>query len=115
VTTVHECGVEATIDPDVIRAIDRIMDGRLWVLVTMDNSIVEDHPGFEWERYAIAWVLIDPHLRGAAAEQEKHEVIHRHVHQMVEQRAGDHFSYNVPSRFTHPPSLVTRQRRERRR
>lgn len=88
-------------------------DDRPWVLVTMDNSIIEDHRGFEWERYAIAWVVIDPRVRGAPAEYAKHNVIHRHAHQIIEQRpGGDHFTYTQPARHRSPPSLVTRQRQQ---
>ena len=28
------------------------------MLVTMDLTVVEDYPGFDWSRYAIAWVVV---------------------------------------------------------
>jgi hypothetical protein len=84
---------------------------RPWVLVTMDGTIIEEHPGFEWDRYAIAWVVVDTQLRGAAVEYAKTDVVQRHAHQMVEQRAGDHHSYTAAQRLRHPPSLITRNKR----
>jgi len=110
VRTVNECGVAATIDPDVIRGIANVMGGRAWVLVTMDGTIIDEHPGFEWDLYGIAWVVIDPELRGAAVEHAKTDVIQRHAHQMIEQRPGDHHTYTVRNRFKHPPSLISRRR-----
>ena len=46
------------------------MDG-LWVLVTMDGTIVDEHPRFEWHAYAIAWIVIGSHLGGVQVEQAK--------------------------------------------
>jgi hypothetical protein len=109
--TVHELGVTSTVDPDVIRGIASVLHGRPWVLVTMDGTIVEEHAGFEWHLYAIAWVSIDPWLSGASVEQAKTDVIHRHAHQMLEQRPGDHHTYTVRARFRHPPGLMSRQRK----
>lgn len=114
VRTVHDFDVTSTSDPDVIRAIAAAMDSP-WVLVTMDGTIVGEHPGFEWERYAIAWLKLDAYLRGAAFEHAKADVMHRHAHQMVEQRPGDHHTYTDRARFRQPPSLVSRQRPRRRR
>jgi hypothetical protein len=70
-----------------------------------------NHPGFEWQRYAIARVLIDPHLSGVAVEHAKTDVAQRHAHQMVEQRPNDHFSYTAHARHKQPPSLLSAQRR----
>jgi hypothetical protein len=103
---VHDFHATSILDPDVIRAIARAMDG-LWVLVTMDGNIVEEHPRFEWNEYAIAWILIGSHLRGVQVEQAKADVLQRHAHQMVDQRIGDHHTYTKRSRFRHPPSLVS--------
>jgi hypothetical protein len=63
-----------------------------WVLVPMDAMIVDENPGFEWDRYAIAWVLVEEWLLGAPVEHTKSDVVQRHAHQMTAQRAGDHFS-----------------------
>jgi hypothetical protein len=107
---VHDFRATSTLDPDVIRAVALGLDDP-WVLVTMDGTIVDEYPGFEWERYAIAWVVIDGHLRGAAVEHAKAETIQRHAHQMIEQRRGDHYSYTPTSRYKHPPSLMSRRLR----
>lgn len=110
VRTVADFNVRSTLDPDVVRAVASALSDP-WVLVTMDGTIIDEHPSFEWGRYALAWVLIDTHLRGAAVEHAKANVVQRHAHQMVEQRAGDHFSYTERARFRHPPSLMTRNKR----
>jgi hypothetical protein len=107
--TVHEFNAASTSDPDVIRAIDRQMAGP-WVLVTMDGTIVDEHRGFDWHRYAIAWIKVPPHVRGAAFEYAKVDVIQRHAHQVVEQVPGDHYTYTERQRFKHPPSLMSHQR-----
>lgn len=104
--TVHDFHATSTLDPEVIRAIARAMDVE-WVLVTMDGTIIDEHPGFEWDRYAIAWVVIERHLRGVEVEQAKAEVVQRHAHKMVEQRPDDHHSHTRRSRFKHPPSLLS--------
>jgi len=107
--TVEDFNATSTLDPDVIRLIAAAMDCP-WVLVTMDGSIVDDHPAFEWERYAIAWLTIDRYLKGAAVEFAKMDTLHRRAHQMLEQRPGDHHTYTRRSRYRCPPSLVSRQR-----
>lgn len=105
VKTVADFGAKGRSDPDVVR---RIADGceADWVLVTMDSTITEDFEGFEWERYAIAWVVIDEHLRGAAVEKAKSNVVQRHAHMIVEQKAGDHFTYTALRHAKSPPSLA---------
>lgn len=105
VKTVGDFGAEGRPDPDVVR---RIADGchDEWVLITMDTTILEDFAGFDWSRYAIAWVVIDDHLLGAAVEQAKSNVVQRHAHMMVEQRPGDHFTYSAQRHSKHPPSLA---------
>jgi hypothetical protein len=108
--TVGDFRATSIIDPDVIRAVARGMRRDPWVLVTMDAGIVENHPGFEWQRYAIAWVLIDPHLSGVAVEHAKTDVAQRHAHQMVEQRPNDHFSYTAHAR--HKQATVAPERAE---
>lgn len=108
--TVEDFRARSTLDPDVIRAVAAAMGGP-WVLLTMDGTIVTEYPGFEWDRYAIAWIVIDAHLRGASVEHAKTDVVHRHAHRMLEQRPGDHFTYTQRARYQHPPSLLTRDRR----
>jgi hypothetical protein len=78
VKTVADFGAEGRPDPDVV-----------WVLVTMDTTILEDFAGFDWSRYAIAWVVIDDHLLGAAVEKAKSNVVQRHAHMIVEQKPND--------------------------
>ena len=104
--TLDEFHAMSTVDPDVIRAVARALTSP-WVLLTMDGTIVEEHPGFEWERYAIAWVKVDKHLAGIAVEHAKVDTVQRHAHQMVEQRPGDHHTYTRDKHFKHPPSLIS--------
>ena len=68
----------------------------------MDTTILEDFAGFDWSRYAIAWVVIDDRLLGAAVEQAKSNVIQRHAHTMVDQRRADHFTYTAQRHSKHP-------------
>jgi hypothetical protein len=70
-------------------------------------EILEDHPGFKWEDYAIAWVKLPPKIRGVAAENAKQEIVHRHAHQIVEQTPGQHFTYTKGRRHKSPPGLVS--------
>lgn len=111
VKTVKDFGATGRPDPDVVRRIDDGYAG-LWVLVTMDFTVVEDFPGFDWDRYAIAWVSIHEDLKGAAFEHEKNDIVHRHVHQMVEQGRGDHHTFTVKQRHKTRPSLVSQLRRK---
>jgi hypothetical protein len=110
VRTVGDLGATSIRDPDVIRAIARKLSGP-WVMVTMDGTIVEEHPNFEWDRYAIAWVVVDPKLRGVAVEQAKNDIVHHHAKRMLEQRPPDHFTYTQTQRHKSPPSLVSTLRR----
>lgn len=110
VTTVGELGAQGRPDPDVIRKAEDAVAGH-WVLLTMDTTIVEDHPRFGWADYAIAWVAIDEHLRGAAVEKSKMNVVHRHAHLIAEQSRGDHFTYFETRHDKVPPSLSTQMRR----
>jgi hypothetical protein len=106
VRTLGDFGVTGRTDPEVVR---RIQQGlrKPWVLVTMDQPIVEEHEGFEWERYAIAWIVVNDKLRGARVEQGKMDVVHRHAHAIREQVPGDHHTYTVKAHFKHPPALTT--------
>jgi hypothetical protein len=113
VRTVEDFRAKSTLDPDVIRAVGRGMRKAPWILVTMDGTIVKEHPSFDWDRYAIAWVLIDPRARGVAAEQSKNEVLHRHARAMLAQVPGCHHTYTEARHYKHPPSLITQSRRAR--
>lgn len=109
VKTVQDFGAKGKPDPDVVKRIDDAHDGP-WVLLTMDFTIVEDFSGFEWDRYAIAWIVPHEDLRGATVEQAKREIVHRHVHQMVEQGNGDHHTYTVERRAKTRPRLSSLRR-----
>src|SRR3954464_14809044 len=110
VKTVKDFGAAGRPDPDVVRKIDDGHKGP-WVLVTMDFTVGEDFPGFDWGRYAISWVIVHEDLRGAAFEHEKNDIVHRHVHQMVEQGRGDHHTYMVKQQHKSRPSLTSQLRR----
>ena len=109
--TVGEFGSNSSLDPDMIRAVSSGMGAEPWVLLTMDATIPDEHPNFEWERYAIAWILIEPHLRGIEVERAKAEVVRRHLHEITEQRPGDLFAYTRYQRHRAPPSLGSTLRR----
>ena len=110
VKTVADFHANSTIDPDVIRAIQQDLPNTSWVLVTMDGTIVEEFPGFEWDRYAIAWIKIDKHLAGIAVEHAKTNVVNRHAHTIVKQRKGDHHTYTLERHYRHAPSLIPARR-----
>jgi hypothetical protein len=105
VGTVGDFGAQGRPDPDVVRRIAEQHAGD-WVLVTMDLSIVEDFKGFDWDRYAIAWVRIRKELRGAAVEIAKANAVHKHLDRIKGQRPGDHFTYSPDRYARHPPSLA---------
>lgn len=73
----------------------------------MDLTIVEEHPGFDWSRYALAWVRIRKELKGTSAEQAKADTIHRHAHTIREQARGTHYTYSPKRYEKHPPSLAS--------
>ena len=108
VKTVKDFGAAGRPDPDVVRRIDT----GPWVLVTMDFTVIEDFPGFDWGRYAISWVIVHEDLKGAAFEHQKNDIVHRHVHQMVEQALWRPPQL-TPSSSGHKsrPSLVSQLRR----
>jgi hypothetical protein len=109
VTTLDDLGLDGRPDPDVMTQTAQLVsapDG--WVLVTMDLTILEDFPGFDWDRYAVAWVKVAPQLRGAAVEAAKHDIVHRHVPRIAEQRPADHFTYLRDRFYRHQPSLMSR-------
>lgn len=108
--TVQDFHATSIHDPDVIRAIAAVMTTP-WVLVTLDGTIVDEAPNFEWDRYAIAWIVVNPDLRGIVVERAKAEIVHRHAHRIVQQRPGDHFTYTRRSQYKHPPSLVSARQR----
>jgi len=110
VQTVSDFGVTGHPDPDVVRRIATEHRGA-WVLVTMDLTIIEDYPGFDWSRYALAWVRVHEDLRGESVEREKAEVVHRHAHAIREQADGDHHTYTATRHYKSRPSLSTMLRR----
>jgi len=106
--TVGDFAVTGRPDPDVVRGIrDSPSTADGWVLVTMDLTIIEDFSGFDWSLYALAWIQIPNHLRGAAVEQAKINTVHRYAHAIAEQAPGDHHTYTPRARFRHPPSLAS--------
>jgi hypothetical protein len=106
VKTVGDFGAQGRPDPDVVRRIsDQVTDP--FVLVTMDLSVVEDFKGFDWNRYAIAWVQIRKELRGRAVEIAKANTLHKHLERMTGQRPGDHFTYTPERHDKRPPSLAS--------
>lgn len=106
VATVGDFGVTGRPDPDVVRRIQEQISGP-WILVTMDLTIIEDHKGFDWGRYAIAWIRVHKDLKGAEVELAKTETIHRHAHTIREQGVGDQFTYSPGRCERHPPSLAS--------
>jgi predicted nuclease of predicted toxin-antitoxin system len=111
--TVEDFGVMGGSDPDVVRKVQQESGRRAWVLVTMDLTIVEEHRGFAWERYAIAWVILREGLRGLQVEREKSEIVHRYAHLIREQKPGDHHTYTPTQHFRQRPSLTSMLRRTR--
>jgi hypothetical protein len=110
VKTLGDYGLTGRPDPDVVRRIDERQSG-MWVLVTMDLGIVEHHPGFDWDRYAIAWILVHKDLRGVKFEQSKRNIVHKYAHEMVQQARGDQHSYSEQRRTKSRPSLSSQLRR----
>lgn len=105
VKTIGDFGLTGKPDPDLVKRIAEQCSGA-WILVTMDLTIAEEHRGFDWKRYAIAWVQVRKEVRGPAVEKAKHETIQRHAHHIRDQGPGDHFTY-TPERYSkYPPSLA---------
>lgn len=111
--TVSDYGVTGQSDPDVVRRLDEGIQPESWVLVTMDLTIMDDHEGFSWERYAIAWIVLPEGLKGLRVEQAKSEIVHRHAHLICDQKVGDHCTYTRRQRFRSPPALTSLLRRAR--
>ena len=101
ISTVADYGATGRADPDVVRRIDHQISGP-WVFVTMDLTIVQDFPGFDWSRYAIAWVRPREDLRGAEVERAKADIMHRHAHTIRDQSPADHYTYTAKQHFKHP-------------
>lgn len=112
VSTVADYGVTGRADPDVARRIHEQIS-QPWVFVTMDLTIVEEFPGFDWSRYAIAWIRPRDDLRGVEVERAKADILQRHAHTICEQGPADHHTYTAKQHFKHPPSLQTQIRRRR--
>jgi hypothetical protein len=104
VTTVNELGLQGRIDPELVSRIAERVDPP-WVLVTMDLTIVEDHPNFKWDDYAIAWVIVPADLRGPEVEAHKADIVHHHVRKIGEQGRGSHMTYYKTRHTSGPPSL----------
>jgi hypothetical protein len=111
VKTVKDFGVTQTADPDVVKTVAERHDGP-WVLVTMDTTIVEEHRGFDWTRYAIAWVVVPEHLTGLAFDQAKANVLHNWALDIVELRPGEHRTYYARRHTKSRPSLSSQLRRK---
>lgn len=93
-------------DSDLVREIGGKIEPP-WTFVTADLTIIEDASGFDWDRYAIAWVMVRKGLKGAAYEQAKQHIVHKHVEKMEGQQPGNHWTYTARSRHKHPPSQVS--------
>lgn len=111
VATVSEFGATGSPDPDVVRKIVASHKGH-WILVTMDLTIVEDYPGFDWDRYAIAWIRVHEDLSGSAVEEAKADILHRRAHEIRQLGQGDHHTFTATQHLKSPPSLnyMTRKR-----
>ena len=106
--TLQDLGLAGnTPDPDLARQASKKL-GDDFVLVTIDLTILEDSPGFDWERYAIAWIKPDGHLSGAEVEAAKHDIFHHYADRIAEQIPGDHHTYTGGRYYRHPPSLISR-------
>lgn len=110
-STVGDIGAQGRPDPDVMKRAATGQKGN-WVLITMDTTILEDHPRFAWRNYAIAWVSVNEQLLGAAFEQSKVNIVHRHVHLMAAQGRGDHFTYFERRHEKVPPSLASQLKKK---
>lgn len=106
VQTVKDFGVTQRTDSDVVRTVGDRHKGH-WVLVTMDITIVEEHRGFDWDRYAIAWIVLRDDLSGAAVERAKANILHRWAHEIVKLRPGDQHTYYETTRAKSRPSLAS--------
>ncbi len=109
--SVADFRLTSLLDPDVLRAVSSGMGAAPWVLVTMDATIPDEHRNLEWERYAIAWIVVEPSLRGIAVEHAKTEILLRHAGAISHQRPGDLFTYTRFQRHRSPPSLASTLRR----
>ncbi len=110
VRTVRDFGVTHGTDPDVVRTVGDRHAGH-WVLVTMDVTIVEDHRGFDWDRYAMAWIVLREGLTGAAVERAKANILHRWAHEIVALRRGAQRTYHESTRAKTRPSLASQLNR----
>ena len=111
--TVGDFGVTGRPDPDVVRRVQDGLSSKAWVLVTMDLTIVEEHEGFKWERYALAWIKVRDGLLGVKFEQEKANIVQRHAHLICQQTAGQHYTYTARAHFKNPPRLALPGRRQK--
>jgi hypothetical protein len=109
VSTLEGLGLAGdTLDAEMAKCAGDKLGAGNCVLVTIDMTIVEDSPGFDWSRYAIAWIKPNPSLRGSDVEAAKHDVFHRYLDRIAEQEPGDHYTYTRGRFYKHPPSLISR-------
>ncbi len=111
VDTVRDFDAVQRTDPDVVRTIGERCDAP-WVLVTMDMTIVEGHRDFDWDRYAIAWIVPREDLSGVAVEQAKANILHRWAHEIAKLGRGDRCTYYETSRAKTRPSLASQLSRK---
>ena len=78
----------------------------------MDVTIIEEHQRFDWDRYAIAWVVHSDKLRGAEVERAKANIMHRWAHEIVRLGKGDHHTYYETRHLKSQPSLASQLRRQ---
>jgi hypothetical protein len=109
--SVGDLGFTGRADPDVARGIERSIADRGWVFVTMDLTILDDFARFDWAEYAIAWIVLPDHVRGAAVERAKADIVHHHGRAISAQTPGEHDTYTRRSHFHSPPSLTSLTRR----
>lgn len=111
VGTVQDFDVAGCTDPDAVCTIGERCDGP-WVLVTVDATILGEPGGFDWDAYAIAWVVPHEGLSGAAVERAKANILHRWAHEIVGLRRGDQRTYYETSRAKARPSLASQLNRK---
>lgn len=111
VKTVKDFEVAHGTDPDVVRTIGERHDGP-WVLVTTDVTIVDQQRGFDWSRYAIAWIVVRENLRGAAVERAQANIVQRWAHEIVGLGRGDQRTYHETTRARTRPSLASQLERK---
>lgn len=72
----------------------------------MDLSILDDFSGFDWSRYALAWLHVRPDMNGIAVEHSKADTLHRWCHELSKMNPGDHWSFSIGSKQKDQPSAA---------